>query len=215
MGFEPGKRENVLTKDIQKRISRIALERMQQEYESDFQLLSQFRTLGVRNFLAWIRRVAKPQQEEAALSITFRYLLFHRVKCRIIPNYERWHESYSNLPLNTGLDYEWHRNRHGKTIASLVKKTLQPLHMLSPRSFDLANDNPLAIPAIRCGLELSTNRADIILLQFVRGDLSLLDLSYVSLLGLGPTGWRVYEKKDCAKVVAQLPAFIAKVKDLV
>jgi hypothetical protein len=80
---------------------------------------------------------------------------------------------------------------------------------------EFADDNPLSVPQIRGGLELSAKRADIVLLQFVRGDLSLFDLSYVSLLGLGITGWRVYEEKDCAEVVAQLPVFIVKVKDLV
>ena len=56
--------------------------------------------------------------------------------------------------------------------------------------------NALAVPQIRGGLELNTKLADIVLLQFVRGDLGLFDLSYVSLLGLGQTGWLIHEKKS-------------------
>jgi hypothetical protein len=215
MRSEPGKQEEGLTRDIRKRIARIAFERMEQECESDFQILSGFRADGVNRFLAWISGIEKPQQMEAALSITCRKLRGRRIECKSISNFERWAESYRNFPLNAGLDFKWRPKRHVKTIASLVKKQLAPLRVLGPQSVELADDNPLAVPQIRGGLELNTKLADIVLLQFVRGDLGLFDLSYVSLLGLGQTGWRVYEEKECADVVAQLPAFIAKVKELV
>jgi hypothetical protein len=215
MRSEPGKQGEGLTKEIKKRIGRVAFERMEQECQTDFRILSGFRTLGVCNFLAWIRTIEKPQQTEAALSITCRQLQLRHIKCKSIPNFERWAESYRNLPLNTGLDFKWRPKRHVKAIASLVKKRLAPLRVLGPQSVELADDNSLALPQIRGGLELSTKLADIVLLQFVRGDLSLFDLSYVSLLGLGQTGWRVYEEEDCAEVVTQLPAFIMKANELV
>jgi|GEM_PF-7135075 hypothetical protein len=204
-----------LTNDLRRRIARIAFERMEQECQTDFRLLSGFRADGVNRFLAWIRGIEKSQRTEAALSITCRQLQLRRIECKTIPNFERWVESYHNFPLNAGFDFEWRPKRHVKTIASIVKKQLAPLHVSSPQSVELADDNPLAVPEIRGGLELSTKLADIVLLQFVRGDLGLFDLSYVSLLGLGQTGWRVYEEKECAEVVARLPVFIAKGEELV
>jgi hypothetical protein len=215
MPSERGKYDAGLTGEMRKRIPRLALERMEHECETDFELLSGFRADGVNRFLAWIRRIEKPQQKEAALSITCRKLRLRHIECESIPNLERWTESYRDFPLSAGFDLEWRPKRHVKTIASLVKKHLAPVRVVGPQSVDLADDNPLAVPQIRGGLELSTKLADIVLLQFVRGDLGLLDLSYVSLLGLGQTGWRIYEERECAEIVAKLPGFIARAKELV
>jgi hypothetical protein len=111
-----------LTKQLQRRIARFAFERMEQECETDFQVLSGFRSLSVRKFLTWISGIAKTQRTEAALSLTYRFLQLRRVECEGIPNFERWAESYLRFPLNTGLDFEWRPKRHVRTIASLVKK---------------------------------------------------------------------------------------------
>jgi hypothetical protein len=214
MGSERAGHEG-LTKDIRRRIARVALERMEVECDADFQTLSGFRTLGVCNFLAWARGIGKPQRVEAALSITCQKLRLRHIECKKIPNFERWTASYREFPLNTGLDPKWHPRRHVRMISSLIKKRLAPLRVLGPQSVELADDNPLAVPRVRGGLELSTRLSDIQLIQFVRGDLGLFDLSYVSLLGVGQTGWRMYEEEECVEVISGLPVFIEKVRELV
>jgi len=57
-----------------------------------------------------------------------------------------------------------------------VKKQLAPMRVVGPQSDELGDDNPLVVPQIRA-LEFSTKLADIVLLQFVRGDLGLFNLS--------------------------------------
>jgi hypothetical protein len=204
-----------LTPDIRKRIARIAFERMEMQCETAFQYLTHFQTLGVCNFLAWVKGMEKPQQLEAALSVTCRQLQLRHIECRNTPNLERWVESYRAFPLNAGLDPQWRPGRHARAIASLVKRHLAPIRILGPRSIELADDNALAIPPIRASIELSTKLADIVVLQFVRGDLGLFDASYVSLLGLGQTGLRVYEAADCEKVTRRLPDIISKVREVI
>lgn len=73
--------------------------------------------------------------------------------------------------------------------------------------------NQVELAAI--ALELNSLVGDIVLYQFLRGDNSLFDLSYVSVLGLGPTAWSVYSDADCVKVVEQLPATIRTAKTLI
>jgi hypothetical protein len=213
MGSERGKKENGLTDEIQKRIATTAFRWMKQECATDFQFLSSFSGIGVKRFLAWIRPVEKSQQLEAALSVTCRKLRLRHIKCKATPNLELWSERYRSFPLNAGLDFEWRPNCHAKQIADLVRSRLAPLRVLGPRSVELSDDNPLAVPQIRTGLELSTKLADIVLTQSIR--LGLFEVSYVSLLGVGQTGWKIYNLEDCERVVAQLPEAVAKAREVI
>lgn len=215
MRSEPRKQGEGLTKEIKKQIARVAFERMERACEADFRLLSAFRTDGINRFLAWINGIEKPQQMEAALSITCRQLRLRHIECKNIPNFDRWTGQYRDFPLNAGFDLEWHPKRCVKTIASMVKKQLSPLRVLGPQSVELADDNPLAVPQIRGGLEFSTKLADIVLFQFVRGDLGLFDVSYVSLLGLGQTGWKIQAAEELDGVVTRLPGVIATAREVV
>lgn len=214
MRSEQGKDSRGLIAEIQKRLADVALQRMQQECETDFQILSRFRTEAVGRFLAWIRTIEKSQRLEASLGITCHHLHLRHVTHRSVPNYQRWAAQYGASPLNAGLDRQWKAKRYTKTIASLAGIRLGPLRKLGPQSLVLAEGNPLAIPGIRTGIELNTRVADVVLLQFVPGDQGLFDLSYVSLLGLGQTGWRVYQQDQCEGVVAQVPEFISMARDL-
>ena len=204
-----------LTKELRKRIARISFERMEQECESGFHLLRGFRTLGVRRFSEWISGLERPLQLEAALSVTCRQLQLRHIECNPTPNFERWVRSYGAFPLNAGLDMMWQPRRYASAVARTVRNGLAPTRQLGPRSLELAEDNPLAFPVLRTGIELNTKNADIVLFQFVRGDLGLLDLSYVSLLGLGQTGWCVHSEDEIEDVVKHVPEFIAKVGEIV
>jgi len=84
---------------MQKKIARVALQRMQQECETNFELLSGFGSDFTKGFLAWIGKIPKTQQLEAALSLTCRYLRLNRIECAAVPNYEYWVESFINFPL--------------------------------------------------------------------------------------------------------------------
>lgn len=203
-----------MTSDLKKRIAQVAIDRMTKECESNFHLLERFRTHGVNNFLAWIRSIDKVERLDAALSVTCRHLAFHRIECpKAVSNFGQWVRSYREWPLNSGLDLTWQPRRYAKRITMLVRDQLKPLTG-SRQSPDFGEDSPFAIPQIRGGLELNTRVADLVLLQFLRGARSLFDVSYVSLLGLGPTGWRVYSDADCVRAVEQVPAIIAKAKEL-
>lgn len=203
-----------MTSDRKKKIAQVAIDRMTKECESDFEFLKLFRTHGVNNFLAWIRSINKTDRLDAALSTTCRQLAFHHVDCGEIRNFGRWVRSYQEWPLNSGLDLTWQPRRYAKRITNLVQEQLGPLTG-SRQSPDFGEDSPFVIPEIRGGLELNTRVADIVLLQFLRGAKSLFDVSYVSLLGRGPTGWRVYSDADCVRAVEQLPAVIAMAKELI
>src|SRR5262245_48264063 len=115
-----------MTSERQKRIARVAIDRMTNECETDFQFLEQFRTHGVERFLAWIRSIDKARRLEAALSKTCRHLSFHHVECGKIPNFDRWVRSYGEWPLNSGLDLTWRPRRFVKRITSLVRDKLGP-----------------------------------------------------------------------------------------
>ena len=200
---------------MQKRIARTACRWMEHECETDFQFLSRFGDFGVKRFLAWMQRVEKAQQVEAALSITCRKLQMRRIKCKAIPNSERWNERYRSFPLNAGLDIEWRPRRYTKKIASLLRSHLAPIRMLGTKTIVLPDDHPLAIPQVRTGFELSTNLADLALLQSIGPGSGAFYVSYVSLLGVGGTGWKIHKAEDCQKVIAQLPEVIAKVREVV
>jgi hypothetical protein len=204
-----------LTDEIQKRIASTAFRWMKQECATEFQFLSSFSGVGVKRFLAWIQTIEKSQQLEAALSVTCRKLRLRHIKCKAKPNLELWNERYRNFPLNADLDFDWRPNRYTKQIAALVKSRLAPLRVLGTRSFDLSNDNPLAVPQIRTGLELSTNLADIVLMQSIRSGLFEAEVTYVSLLGVGQTGWKIHKAEDCERVIAQLPEVIAKAREVI
>jgi len=203
-----------LTSDRKKTIVKVAIDRMTKECESDFEFLEQFRTHRVNRFLAWIRNIDKADRLDAALSTTCRQLAFHHVECGKIQNSEHWVRSYEEWPLNSGLDITWQARRYAKRITNLVQEQLGPLTG-SRQSPDFGEDSRFVIPEIRGGLELNTRVADIVLVQFLRGAKSLFDVSYVSLLGRGPTGWRVYSDADCVRAVEQLPAIIAMAKELI
>ncbi len=87
-------------------------------------------------------------------------------------------------------------------------------HSIGYQSFDLIADSPRRIPQIRTGLEINTRVADIVLLQFLQGDNSLFDVSYISLLGIGATRWKMGNEADCEKVIKRLPIVIAKANEL-
>jgi hypothetical protein len=213
MSSERGKKEDGPTDEIQKRIASTAFRWMEQECATDFQFLSSFSGIGVKRFLAWIQPIEKSQRLEAALSVTCRKLRLKHIKCKATPNLELWNERYSSFPLNADLDFDWRPNRHAKPIAALVKNRLAPLRVLGPQSIELSNDNPLAVPQIRTGLELSTKLADIVLVQSIR--LGLFEVSYVSLLGVGQTGWKIHKAEDCERVIAKLPEVAAKARELI
>jgi hypothetical protein len=213
MGSERTGQDERLTNEIRRRIARVAFERMEQECATDFQFLSSFSGIGVKRFLAWIRTIEKSQQLEAALSVTCRKLRLKHIKCKATPNLELWNERYSTFPLNADLDLDWRPNQYAKQIAALVKNRLAPLRVLGTRSVELSNDNPLAVPQIRTGLELSTKLADIVLMQSIHS--GLFEVAYVSLLGVGQTGWKIHKAEDCERVVALLPEVIAKVGEVI
>lgn len=214
MHSEPKPLRRGMSGDFRKGIAQVAVDRMTQEWKSNFQFLEQFRTHGVDRFLEWIRSIDEAERLEAALSMTCRQLAFHRIECRELRNVEWWARSYRQWPLNSGLDLTWRPRRFAKRITSLVRESLGLL-VGSNQSPDFGEDSPFAIPQIRGGLELNTKIADIVLLQFLRGDKNLFDLSYVSILGLGPTGWKVYSDADCVRAVERLPAIIAKANELI
>ena len=203
-----------LTRERQKKISRVAFERMANECESDFSFLEQFRTHGVCRFLLWIRTIEKSQRLEAALAITCAQLRLRHVECEEVANFEHWVKQHRETPLKLGLDPKWKPRQYAKEIVNLVHAKLGPLSS-STQSPDFAEGSPFSISQVRGGLELNTRIADIVLLQFLQGDRSLFDLSYVSVLGLGQTGWKLYSEADCARAEQQLPAVIEKVKELV
>jgi hypothetical protein len=213
MGSEQGKREDGLTDEIQKRIVSTAFRWMKQECATDFRFLSCFSGIGVKRFLAWIQTIEKSQQLDAALSLTCRKLRLRHIKCKATPNLELWNERYRDFPLNAGLDLDWRPNRHAKRIAAVVKNRLAPLRVLGPRSVELPEDSPMGVPQIRTGLELSTKLADIVLTQSIRP--GLFDVTYVSLLGVGQTGWKIHNVEDCERVIAQLPEVIAKAREVI
>ena len=203
-----------MTPERKKRIAQVAIDRMIKECDSDFQFLEQFGTHSIKRFLAWIRSVDKTDRLDAALSTTCRQLAFHHIECRRVHNLERWVNSYRAWPLNSGLDVTWQPRRHANILIKLVGERLGP-SIGSRQSPEFGDDNPFSIPHIRGGLELNTRVADIVLLQFLRGDKSLFDLSYVSLLGLGPTGWKLHSETDCLRAVEQVAAVIEKAKELI
>jgi hypothetical protein len=213
MHFEP-KISSALTERRKKVIAQVAVDRMIKECESEFRFVEQFGTHGVKRFLTWIRSIDKADRLDAALSTTCRQLAFHGIECGKIRNFERWAESYSSWPLNSGLDVRWQPRRYSKIIAKLVGERLRPLTG-SSQSPDFADNSPFSIREIRVGLELNTRVADLVLLQFLRDDKSLFDLSYVSLLGLGPTGWKVNSEADCVRAVGQVPAVIERARELI
>jgi hypothetical protein len=202
-----------ISERMQRKIARVALERMERECETNFELLSGFGTTLTRRFLVWIDRIDETERLEAALSLTCRYLRLNRIKCAAVPNYQRWTESFGASPLFS--DLSWRSARHPSLIRKSVRSSIGSVHSFSSRSLDLSEENPLTIPELRTGLELNTKVADIVLLQFLRESKSLVDLSYVALLGLGPTGWRVHDEMQCAKAVAALPVIISKARELV
>src|SRR5215472_10197346 len=216
MHSNPIRPEEGLTSERKKRICGVAIERMTKECESDFQFLEQFRTHGVNNFLAWIRSINKADRLEAALSQTCRQLQlpFGDVECASIPNFERWVRSYQDWPLNSGLDLTWRPRQFAKRVTGLVRERLGPLGG-SSQSPIFGEDSPFSIPHIRAGLELNSRVADIVLYQFLKGDKSLFDLSYLSVLGLGPTGWKIHSDAECLKAVEQLPGIIERARDLI
>src|SRR5579862_3725011 len=98
-------RFKILTPDIRRKVARRALERMEQEYQTDFAFLATFRTTLVLRFLAWINEVQEPNRLEAALSVTCRNLKLKHVGCRDVPNWERWANDWLNSPLRADLDW--------------------------------------------------------------------------------------------------------------
>jgi hypothetical protein len=213
MGSEQEKKGHGLTDEVQKRIASTAFRWMKQECATDFQFLSTFSGIGVKRFLAWIRTIEKSQQLEAALSVTCRKLRLRHITCKATPNLELWNERYRSFPLNADLDFDWQPNRHARQIAAIVTNRLAPLRALGPRSVELTDDNPMAVPRIRTGLELSTKLADIVLMQSIRSGSS--EVTYVSLLGVGQTGWKIHKAEDCEGVIAQLPEVIAKAAEVI
>jgi hypothetical protein len=215
MRSEQGEKGDGLTREIQKRVAGTAFRWMKQECATDFQFLSTFSGIGVKRFLAWIRTIEKSQQLAAALSVTCRKLRLRHIKCRATPNLELWNERCRRFPLNADLDFDWRPNGHTKQIAALVRSRLAPLRVLGPQSFELSDDNPLAVPQIRTGLVLSTELADIVLGQSLGSGLRKFEVSYVSLLGVGGTGWKIHKAEDCEGVIAQLPEVIAKAAEVI
>ena len=165
--------------------------------------------------MKWIDAIERPSQLEAALSVTSRYLGLRSIDCKQVPNQERWTRLYLAFPLNAGLDPTWRPRRYKKQIASRVTKQLAPIRFVSSSSIELPEDSPLSFPTLRMGIQLSNKVADIEFFQFVRGDLSLFDVSFLSLLGLGRTGWCVSSEEQVDGVVARLPEFIAMAGEVV
>lgn len=204
-----------LTEGIRERIAHLALERMEEECIGGFKVLSSFRTLGVRKFLAWMRSIEEPKRTEAALSRTCHHLLLRHIKCKRIPNLDRWVEAYRMFSSNLALDSDWRPKGHVKAVRAEIISQLGPIRSLGPQSMVVGDDGPLRIPLITTSFELSTKLADIVLLQFIPGDSSSFDVSYVSLLGLGQTGWRIYATEECPAAVTQVKQVALKAKEIV
>lgn len=204
----------MLTEQLKRQIARVAFTRMEQECDTDFRFMSTFRSDRVNRFLAWMTSLPKAERLEAALSVTCRQLRLRHIEARDTPNFDRWVSRYGAFPLNAGFDHNWHPKRYAKMIVSRVKSELAPLRVQGPQSVELSEDNPLAIPEIRAGLELNTKLADIVLLQFIKDDSSLFDASYMSLLGVGPTAWNIREASDLEEVFTDLPLVIGRVREL-
>jgi hypothetical protein len=202
-----------LTKGTQKRIARIAFERMRREYETGFEFLSGFGT--AKRFLTWIGTIDRSQQLNAALGVTCRQLKLRHIECESTPNFEQWANLYGSSPLELALDRTWSPKRRRNQVETLVSSSLGPVAWRGKQSVALGESNPLMIPQIRTALEINTKNADIVVLQFFEGDMSLFDISYVGLLGLGQTGWRLHNDQECAVAGVQLPLVIAKARELV
>jgi ribosomal protein L29 len=208
-------RHQGLTAEIRKRIARVAFERMERECETDFQLLSSFGTHGVRRFVAWIKTVEAAHRLEAALSVTSRHLRLHHLECPHVPNFERWTSSRLAFPLNVGLDLRWKPRRNANGLAAAVKSRVGPLRNLGSQTFELADNNPLAVPGISTVVDVGSRLADIRLSQRVAGDLSGFDVSYLALIGVGRTGWEIHDAYECDEVVGRLPEVISKAREVV
>jgi hypothetical protein len=213
MAFKSGDSVKIITEGCKKAIGRKALHYMRVECDTDFEFLSEFRTHGVGRFLGWIRTVPKADRLEAALSLTYRNLKRRRISCETVPNFQYWTSLYSATPLDLGLDRTWRPRTYAKQLRTIMSGEAE-WHSVSYQSFDLIADSPLAIPQIRTDLEINTRVADISLRQFLQGDNSLFDISYVSVLGIGATRWKTSDQADCEKVIKRLPIVIAKANEL-
>ena len=204
-----------MTKDFQARIARVAIDRMRYECETGFEFLSRFHGVGVRRFLNWVRNINSGQRMEAALGVTCRQLKLCHIACENTPQFERWADLYSSIPLYTGLDRTWIPKRRSKAAKACITSSLTPVEWRGRQSLELSENNPLSHPSIRTAIEISTALGDIVILQFLRGDTSLKDLSYVGLLGLGQTCWQFHSDEECAAACSDLPRVIEKAKELV
>lgn len=202
-----------LTRERQQKILAASIARMREQYESEFHGLALFNTVAVRRFLAWIREIDERHRLEAALSIATARLRLPDVDCKVIDNCEKWVELYRSTPLNSGLDPKWRPKRHTERVNEMVK-CLPGLDGTS-QSPNFGQNGPFSIPHVRGGLELNTRVADIVLVQFYQGDKSLFDISYLSVMGLGPTGWKIHNNDECARVISELPSVIVSAREVV
>jgi hypothetical protein len=90
-----------------------------------------------------------------------------------------------------------------------------PLRNLGSQTFELTDDNPLAVPGISTVIDVGSRLADIRISQRVPGDLTGFDVSYVALIGVGRTAWEIQDAKGCDEVVARLPEIIGRAREVV
>jgi len=214
MHIRPHNTESGLTPVLKRGIAKIAFERMTREVEIEFESLRQFQTHSTNRFLAWIDTVDRRDRLEASLSKTARHLLFHRINCRQPLNFDRWVNSYLSFPLHAGLNPGWRPRRHSRKLFTLLKDVLAPVRIVGPHLLEISDDSPLAISGVRALVDSGSRIGDVVLSQFVLGDLSAFDLSFVSLLGIGQTAWRISSSEEVEGTVKRLLECIATAREV-
>ena len=203
-----------LTRERQRKILEASIARMTEHCETDFKRLEAFNTIAINRFLAWIQQIDEQHRLEAALSIATARLRLPNVKCNVIDNCDRWVELYRATPLNSGLDLKWRPKQHAKEVIQMVHERLSGLSGTT-QSPNFRESGPLAIAGVRGGLELNTRVADIVVVQFFQEERSLFDISYLSVMALGPTAWKIHNMDECARAIAELPSLVVSARDVV
>lgn len=197
------------------RFAELAFEWMKREFDTEFDFVSTFRTDYVTRFLAWIRTIEPAERLHAALAVTDRRLRLQRIiSGNPPPVFDYWARAFGSSPLRLSND-QWTPRRQRLRIRKLVEETFGPLVWNGKDSALLPHDNPLAISRIRTALELNTSGGDIVLMQFLEDDDSLIQVSYLPVLGLGQTAWRLRDDLDCERAISQIPGVIKKAGELV
>lgn len=188
---------------------------MESEFESDFQNISCFQTLHIQAFLRWIRTVAPQQQKDAALGVTERQLqLRHLVPQGYQPRFAGAADLFDLESSRYLPQKSWMPRKHREEARSLANR-IGSLKWRSKESAVVPNDSPLAIPGIRTVIELSTGNGDVVLLQFPQNDDSRIGISYVEVIGLGQTAFRINDSAELSDSSVFLRSMINMARQIV